>query len=138
MGEIDYTNCTKEDLADILNHIDREKYPERTALVQSLYDSKEDLNEHEQGEVNEITFMKIRNLISGALLLIFAPVVLIFGVNSNRLFYSINIESLQARIVAFLVMVAMGIYVLVQWYKNKNSQVTMVPSQVIKHNFHPI
>ena len=120
MEEIDYTNCTKEDLADILNHIDREKYPERTALVQSLYDSKEDLNEHEQGEVNEITFMKIRNLISGALLLIFAPVVLIFGVNSNRLFYSINIESLQARIVAFLVMVAMGIYVLVQWYKNEN------------------
>ena len=120
MEEIDYTNCTKEDLADILNHIDRKKYPERTALVQSLYDSKEDLIEHEQGDVNEITFTKIRSLISGVLFLIFAPVVLIYGVNSNRFFYSINIESLWARIVACLFIVAIGLCALMQWYKNEN------------------
>lgn len=89
MDEPNYENYTKEELADVLNHIDRAKYPERTARVESIFKSRGGTEEDQ-----EIAKEKPYRAWTGILCLLYAPYVLIFGVYTERFFYTVHIESL--------------------------------------------
>jgi len=115
MEDINYSGCSKDELAEILNHIDQEKYPDRAAKVQQLYESLGGTEEYRK-KAQE----RPKRFWWGFIFIVYAPFVLIYGVQSDRLFYSINIESLCARVVACLVLVILGIMSLREWKNNEN------------------
>jgi hypothetical protein len=116
MQEPDYSKNTKAELADILEHIDRERFPKRTARAQEEYDSRGDGTEFLGSTKNEVEGLSGK-IWSSFIVLVGAPFVLIYGIQSDRLFYSVNIESLWARVIAFITMLILG---LLPWLKTRN------------------
>ena len=71
-------------------------------------------------EDHEIAKEKPYSAWLGILCLVSAPYVLIFGVYSERLFYTIHIETLWARVIAFIVLLIFGLQSFKGWRKNEN------------------
>ena len=115
MDEIDYSKYSREELADILNHIDRKKYPDRAAEAQSIYDALGGTS-----ELQEEIRKRPKIFWFGLLCIAYAPYVMVSGLQTNRLFYSISIESLEARVVTGLALLAFGVRSIMKLSKNEN------------------
>lgn len=115
MEETDYGKCSKAELADILNHIDRDKFPERAAEIQAIYD--------QAGGTDSFRFEVSRRpgrFWTGLIFTIWSSIVMVRGIDTTQLFYSITVESLPARILAGLAVLFCGLLLLGGWGEDEN------------------
>ena len=112
MDEPDYESYSTEDLADVLNHIDRIKYPERATRVEWIYKKRGGTKHY-----RELVKRRPYRFWSGVVCLVYSPFILIYGLQSDRLFYTINIESHWERVLAFLFLLLLAL----QWFRSMES-----------------
>lgn len=114
MSKTDYSKCSLDELKDILEWIDHDKWPDRVAEIESILNDpqKRRVLEHKQ-ETKNIQIQeenrKISKLLVGIYFLIIAGIIIFTGQLIGRR-GGVEIETIEARVVIGIILAVIAVF----------------------------